>query len=71
MESIRKYQNPAVGELVQGIMYENSGDRDRLREYVRELATEKEQEFQIADKEAQRCRGTLMRETPTGTRRNK
>ena len=71
VEGIRKYQNPAVGELVQGIMYENSTDRDRLRDYVRELATEKEQEFQIADKEAQRCRGTLMRESPTGTRRNK
>src|SRR5579864_1737678 len=24
VEGIRKYQNPAVGELVQGIMYENS-----------------------------------------------
>jgi len=71
MEGIRKYQNPAVAELVQGIMYENSGDRDRLREYVRELATEKEQEFQIADREAQRCRGTLMRESTPQTRRNK
>lgn len=71
IEGIRKYQNPAVAELVQGIMYENSTDRDRLRDYVRELATEKEQEFQIADREAQRCRGTLMRESPTGTRRNK
>jgi hypothetical protein len=58
-----------VAELVQGIMNENGGDRDRLREYVRDLATEKEQEFKIADQEAQRCRGTLMRES-TGTRKN-
>ena len=74
LEGIRKYQNPAVAELVQGVMNENSGNRDRLREYLRELATEKEQEFEIADKEAQRCRGTLMRQPPppsTGTRRNK
>lgn len=64
---VRKYQNPAVADLLQGIMNENSGNRNRLRDYLRELATEKEQEFQIADKEAQRCRGTLMRES-TGTR---
>jgi hypothetical protein len=70
IEGIRKYQNPAVAELVQGIMNENGGDRDRLREYVRDLATEKEQEFKIADQEAQRCRGALMRESPTGTRKN-
>lgn len=72
MEGIRKYHNPAVAELVQGIMYENSTDRDHLRDYVRELSTQKEQEFEIADKEAQRCRGTLMRQTPPPpTRRNK
>jgi hypothetical protein len=67
IEGIRKYQNPAVGDLVQGIMNENSGNRERLRQYVVDLATEKEQEFQIADKEAQRCRGTLLRQ-PTTTR---
>lgn len=71
MEGIRKYQNPAVAELVQGIMNENGASRDRLREYVRDLASEKEQEFQIADREAQRCRGTLMRETPAPPRRSK
>lgn len=67
IEGVRKYQNPAVADLVQSIMNENGGNRDRLREYIRELATEKEQEFQVADKEAQRCRSTLMRES-TGTR---
>jgi hypothetical protein len=61
IEGIRKYQNAAVGDLVQGIMNENSGNRERLRQYIVDLANEKEQEFQIADKEAQRCRGTLLR----------
>ncbi len=63
IQGIRKYQNPAVADLIQGIVNENSGNRDRLREYIRELAAEKEQEFQIADKEAQRCRGSLMRQS--------
>ena len=71
LEGIRKYQNPAVAEIVQSVMNENSGNRERLQEYLHELATEKEQEFQIADREAQRCRGNLMRETPTGTRKSK
>jgi len=61
IEGIRKYQNPAVGDLVQGIMNENSGNRDRLRQYIVDLAAEKEQEFQIADKEAQRCRGAILK----------
>lgn len=71
IEGIRKYQNAAVADLVRGIMNENSGNRDRLRDYIRELATQKEQEFQVVDKEAQRCRGVLMRESTTGTRKNK
>jgi len=62
IEGIRKYQNAAVGDLVQGIMNENSGNRERLRQYIVDLATEKEQEFQIADREAQRCRGTILRQ---------
>ncbi len=67
IDGIRKYQNPATGDLVQGIMNENSGNRERLRQYIVDLATQKEQEFQIADKEAQRCRGTLLNQSP-GTR---
>ena len=69
MEGIRKYQNPAVAELLQGIMNENSNNREHLREYLRDLANQKEQEFEIADREAQRCRGTLMRETPSVNRK--
>jgi hypothetical protein len=63
IQGIRRYQNPAVGDLVQGVLNENTGNRDRLREYIRQLAVEKEQEFQIADREAQRCRGAINRES--------
>src|SRR6266567_6630815 len=67
IDGIRKYQNSATGDLVQGVMNENSGNRERLRQYIVDLAAQKEQEFQIADKEAQRCRGTLLNQ-PAGTR---
>jgi hypothetical protein len=65
-EGIRKYQNPALADLTQSVMGENSANRDRLRQYITDLAAQKEQEFQVADREAQRCRGTLLSQ-PTST----
>lgn len=62
IEGIRKYQNPALSELAQSIVAENSANRDRLRQYLQDLATQKEQEFKIADREAQRCRGVLLQQ---------
>lgn len=62
-EGMRKYQNPALADLLQAVVNENSANRDRLKQYVRDLAVQKEQEYQVADKEAQRCRGALLHET--------
>ena len=64
VEGVRKYQNPALASLIQTLIGENNANRDRLRQYVQDLAAQKEQELQIADKEAQRCRETLMRQPP-------
>lgn len=63
VEGVRNYQNPAVGDLLMGVLAENSANRDKLRQYITDLAATKEQEFQIVDKEAQRCRGVLT-QTP-------
>ena len=70
IEGIRKYQNPAIADLLQGVINENSANRDKFRQFVTDLATQKEQEFQVVDKEAQRCRGVLMKQ-PAGTAREK
>jgi hypothetical protein len=59
-EGIRRYQNPAIADLLQGVVNENSTNRDRLRQYIQDLAVQKEQEFQVADQEAQRCRTNLL-----------
>jgi len=64
VEGVRRYQNPAVGDLMISVMAANSTNRDQLRQYITDLAETKEQEFQIADKEAQRCRGMLVRQAP-------
>ena len=69
-EGIRKYQNPALADLTQSVMVENSNNRDRLRQYISDLSAQKEQEFQVADREAQRCRATLLSQ-PTSTQGKK
>ena len=61
-EGVRTYQNPAVADLLQGAVAENSTNRERLKAYITELAQTKEQELKIMDKEAQRCRGMLTRQ---------
>lgn len=61
VDGVRNYQNPAVGDLLVGVLADNSSNRDKLRQYITDLAATKEQEFEIADKEAQRCRATLNR----------
>ncbi|MGD1090486.1 MAG: hypothetical protein ABSB35_00685 [Bryobacteraceae bacterium] len=61
VDGVRNYQNPAVGDLLMGVLGENASNRDKLRQYITDLAADKEQEFQIVDKEAQRCRGQVNR----------
>jgi hypothetical protein len=64
VDGVRTYQNPAVGDLIVGIVGENSGNRDKLRQYISDLTEQKEQELAVADKEAQRCRVQLNRQPP-------
>jgi len=63
-DGMRKYGNPAVAQLLEGTMRENGENRERLRQYLMELAKTKEQELQIMDKEAQRCRASLSKQPP-------
>jgi len=69
IQGIRKYQNPALADLAQSLMAENSTNRDRLSQYLRDLAAQKEQEFQVVDREAQRCRDALVRQPSTSSRK--
>jgi hypothetical protein len=67
-EGIRKYQNPALADLMQSVVSENSSNADKLRQYVQDLAAQKEEEFRIADREAQRCRESLMKQPAAPTK---
>jgi hypothetical protein len=59
-EGVRRYHNPAVADLLLGVMDENAASAAKLREYLVELAANLEAELQILDKEAQRCRADLI-----------
>jgi hypothetical protein len=64
VDAVRRYQDPAIGEQLIRVFASNGPNRDALRQYITDLAGTKEQEFQIADKEAQRCRTELLRQPP-------
>jgi hypothetical protein len=58
---VRKYQNPAIADLLDSAGGVNAGAVEKLKEYMRDLAVSAEAEMEIAHDEAQRCRVELMR----------
>jgi hypothetical protein len=69
VEGVRTYQNPALASIMQSVIAENSTNRDRLRQYLQDLATQKEQEFEVADREAQRCRAAMLQQPAPKTKK--
>ncbi len=63
-EGVRRYQNPALADLLRSVYAEGAPSRESLRQYLLDLAQAKEQELEIADREAQRCRDVLIRQPP-------
>lgn len=68
MGGTRKYQNPALADLIESVASENNADVDRLERYVLQLADAKDQQFVVVDREAQRCRSTLSRQPAESAR---
>jgi hypothetical protein len=68
-EGLRKYQGPAAAQLLTQLAAENGASRDRLQHYIVNLAAEREQELQVMNKEAQRCRGLVTQAPPTQGRK--
>jgi hypothetical protein len=61
IDAVRRYQNPALADLIQSIMGETAASRDKLRQYAWELVASREQEFEVLEQEAQRCRNMPAR----------
>ncbi len=66
----RKYQSAPLADGLQAKIGQSTVNRDKLRQYVTELAAQKEHEYQVMDSEAQRCRSALAgARTPAAQRR--
>ena len=63
-EGARKYQSSRVAQSLAAMFGEGGANRERLRTYIVNLAAEREYQFEVMDREAQRCRATLMAPTP-------
>ncbi|MFB3829351.1 MAG: hypothetical protein ACE15B_21460 [Bryobacteraceae bacterium] len=59
---IRRYQNPALADLLASVAAENGANRERFQRYIVDLAAQREEEYRIMDHEAQRCRAQLSRQ---------
>ena len=58
-QGMRKYQTPADAAALAALSAENGVNRSRLERYLVNLAAEQEQQLQVMDSEAQRCRASL------------
>jgi len=68
-EALRKYQSPADAQALVALSAQNDANRDRFQQYLVNLAAEREKEYAVMDREAQRCRGILT--TPAVPARKK
>jgi hypothetical protein len=68
-EAIRKYQSADTAQELVALTAEGGVNRDRLQQYVVNLAAEHEKEYEVMDKEAQRCRGMVLTPPPTAKKK--
>ena len=68
MGGLRKYQNPALADLIEAVAAGDRAGQDRVQQYLMELATEKEQQLEVMNQEAQRCRAILSRQPAESAR---
>lgn len=67
--AIRKYQSAALADQLAAQSAENGTNRNRFQTYIVSLASQKEQECAVMDKEAQRCRSVVATQAPATGRK--
>ena len=70
-EGAQRYANRATAEKLNTLIAHNFNNRERLRDYIRDLAASTEQNFKIADDEAQRCRAMITNVPAAASKRSK
>jgi hypothetical protein len=66
-EGARRYQGAQAAQALARVFAEGGANRERFRQYIVNLAAEREQQFVVMDREAQQCRASLMAPTPPKT----
>ena len=61
-EGAEHYGDRATAQQLAELVAENFSTRERFRDYIKDLATSTEQNFKIADEEAQRCRAMISQQ---------
>lgn len=69
-EGARRYQNAHDAQELATVAAQSGAGRDRLQRYIVNLAAQREQDLEVMDREAQRCRGILT-QAPARTTRKK
>ena len=73
-QCVRRYGERRQADELATLLAQDFSQREKLRNYIQNLSTQRDQEFKIADQEAQRCRGMISKEPPSphsqGHRRN-
>jgi hypothetical protein len=69
LAGLRRYQNPALADLIVEMAAETAPDLQALEAHLLEVAGQREREYVIVEREAQRCRGVLSREPAPAPRR--
>lgn len=70
-DAARKYQGSPAAEAVASTWAEGSVNRGRFRTYIVDLAADRERQYEMMDKEAQRCRNSLFAPVPSAAGRKK
>ncbi len=68
-EGAKRYADRQTADQLTRLGAANFDSTHRLREYIRDLSTDLEANFKIADAEAQRCRGMISKEPVPANRR--
>ena len=68
-QGLRLHQNPGIADLMSAAISRNSTTRDQLKQYAYQLTVDREKEWEIANREAQRCRAAISKQAPAPARK--
>ena len=69
-DAVRRYQTAREAQELAKVAAESGSARGRIQLYLVNLATQREKDYEVMDRVAQRCRGIVTQAPPRTTRKN-